>query len=458
MIGAGVEGQLSVAEARAMFTLFAAVKSPLLLGSDPSRMGPEYLAIVKNAEIIQINQDRLGVAAFAVTASRARVRSGHRESNRESNREANRQALPPASCPATPPPHHACCDHPNCRERNASECGVMSGCCYHGTAARGQCWLNNPPPPPPPPPGPSPQPDPDPGGLIAFCQWGAGAVTAAQQWTVDADGHVRQGAVCLERPADDVAAAAPGGADLMLAACSPGKPTQLFITLRVNETLAQIRVPAPTVSTTGAGRATATGGGASCVGTDGRRAVLVPCAVEDPRCARERCAHSVLSNQLWYLSSTTRQLMSSFTAADIPPLAGQNGAAQTPAPVRLGRWGPDNSTLVNIPLCMASVPSARPERIRQPPAVLPTAAPWPAQQVWAGPLINNSFVVVFWNLAEQAATMSASWAELGVPAGSSCTVRDMWAHRTLPEAATGTVGAQVPSHDVVALRLGCGGP
>ena len=53
MIGAGIEGQLSVPEARSLFTLFAAVKAPLLLGSDPSRMGAEYLDIAKNAEVIQ---------------------------------------------------------------------------------------------------------------------------------------------------------------------------------------------------------------------------------------------------------------------------------------------------------------------------------------------------------------------------------------------------------------------
>ena len=72
MIGAGIEGQLSVPEARSLFTLFAAVKAPLLLGSDPSRMGAEYLDIAKNAEVIAINQDPLGVAAVAVAASEVR--------------------------------------------------------------------------------------------------------------------------------------------------------------------------------------------------------------------------------------------------------------------------------------------------------------------------------------------------------------------------------------------------
>ena len=69
IVGAGVSGQLSISEARSLFTLFAAVKAPLLLGSDPTRMGPEYLALVKNEEVIAVNQDALGVAAVAVAAS-----------------------------------------------------------------------------------------------------------------------------------------------------------------------------------------------------------------------------------------------------------------------------------------------------------------------------------------------------------------------------------------------------
>jgi hypothetical protein len=101
---------------------------------------------------------------------------------------------------------------------------------------------------------------------------------------------------------------------------------------------------------------------------------------------------------------------------------------------------------------MASAPAPRPVRIRQPPVVLPREAPWPAQQVWAGPLSNDSFVVVLWNLGERAAKIDASWAAIGIPAGSTCTVRDMWARKWLADAA-GSVSAVVPGHDVAALRL-----
>lgn len=64
------------------------------------------------------------------------------------------------------------------------------------------------------------------------------------------------------------------------------------------------------------------------MGVVSRSVILVPCATEDPSCEHERCAHSVLSNQLWYLSSSTGQLMSSFTGESkaIPPLVGSSSS------------------------------------------------------------------------------------------------------------------------------------
>ena len=328
MIGAGIEGQLSVAEARATFTLFAAVKAPLLLGSDPSRMGAEYLDIVKNAEVLAVSQDSLGVAAVAVAVSDERVLE---------------EGAP--ACPMAPPTPHKCCDHPHCRLRNSTECHAMPACCFlKDRKGHATCWLN----------GPQHQ---------------------RRVWKQTGDG--------------------------------------------------------------------------SCVGTDGRRLLMVECATEDPKCELNRCAHSVLSNQLWYRSSSSNQLMSSFTASSIPPLGDRQLSGH-----QLG-WGPNNGSLVNIPLCMASAPnSKRPQRIPQPPPVLPAArsGPWPAQQVWAGPLSGGSFVVVLWNLGPAAATLTATWAAVGVPAGATCTVRDLWYHNWLPNA-TGSVSAVVPSHDVAAFKI-----
>ena len=176
-------------------------------------------------------------------------------------------------------------------------------------------------------------------------------------------------------------------------------PEQVFNLSRVNETLAQIRVPSQ------GGDSDRHQGEAmgSCVGTDGRKLLLVDCAVEDPQCQLNRCAHSVLSNQLWYLSSKTGQLISSWTHSAIPPLL---APSRQPAKISSGdvssgvissssKWGANNASLVNIPLCVASSPNPhRPTRIRQPPQVLPLRGPWPAQQVWAGPLSGGSVTVI----------------------------------------------------------------
>lgn len=61
-------------------------------------------------------------------------------------------------------------------------------------------------------------------------------------------------------------------------------------------------------------------------------------------------------------------------------------------------------------------------------------------------------MVVLWNLDIQPANMEATFADIGVAAGSTCSVRDLWQHTWLANA-TGRVRATVPSHDVVALKL-----
>eukprot|EP00729_Bicosta_minor_P025501 gene25501-10631_t len=100
-----------------------------------------------------------------------------------------------------------------------------------------------------------------------------------------------------------------------------------------------------------------------------------------------------------------KQLMSTFTASLIPPILLQdneslvmshrNGARQRK---QFTGWGPNDESVVFIPICIASAPQvpARPVRILQPPSVPPDTAgsEWPAQQVWAGPLSGGAFVVV----------------------------------------------------------------
>ncbi|KAK3676807.1 hypothetical protein LTR78_003011 [Recurvomyces mirabilis] len=56
-------GGLSAAEERAHFGLWAIAKSPLIIGTDLSKISSSSLAVLKNADIIAVNQDSLGKAA-----------------------------------------------------------------------------------------------------------------------------------------------------------------------------------------------------------------------------------------------------------------------------------------------------------------------------------------------------------------------------------------------------------
>ncbi len=54
-------GILSNAEEISQFSLWAISKSPLLIGSDLSKISEASLEILKNSEVIAVNQDPLGV-------------------------------------------------------------------------------------------------------------------------------------------------------------------------------------------------------------------------------------------------------------------------------------------------------------------------------------------------------------------------------------------------------------
>lgn len=56
-------GKMSLKEYRTHFALWAMAKSPLLIGCDLSKIKLEDLDILKNKEIIDINQDKLGKQA-----------------------------------------------------------------------------------------------------------------------------------------------------------------------------------------------------------------------------------------------------------------------------------------------------------------------------------------------------------------------------------------------------------
>jgi alpha-galactosidase len=55
-------GGMSITEYKSHFTLWAVFKSPLILGNDLTRLTPEISSIIKNKELIAINQDPLGLS------------------------------------------------------------------------------------------------------------------------------------------------------------------------------------------------------------------------------------------------------------------------------------------------------------------------------------------------------------------------------------------------------------
>ncbi|KAH7064786.1 glycoside hydrolase superfamily [Macrophomina phaseolina] len=62
-------GKLTAAEERAHFGLWAICKSPLLLGTDLTKIANTSLAVIRNSAVIAVNQDSLGRAASTFTPS-----------------------------------------------------------------------------------------------------------------------------------------------------------------------------------------------------------------------------------------------------------------------------------------------------------------------------------------------------------------------------------------------------
>jgi len=55
---------MSVNEDRAHFSMWAMLSAPLIAGNDLRNMSKETLEILTNAEVLAVNQDRLGIQAY----------------------------------------------------------------------------------------------------------------------------------------------------------------------------------------------------------------------------------------------------------------------------------------------------------------------------------------------------------------------------------------------------------
>jgi len=73
-------------------------------------------------------------------------------------------------------------------------------------------------------------------------------------------------------------------------------------------------------------------------------------------------------------------------------------------------------------------------------------------QVWAGAISNNKCAVVLFNRSTKEAEITANWEKIGLAAGTSATVRDLWEHKDVGSF-TGSYKAGVPAHGVVMLTV-----
>ena len=113
---------------------------------------------------------------------------------------------------------------------------------------------------------------------------------------------------------------------------------------------------------------------------------------------------------------------------------------------------------VDVPFCLATAPSARPPKEpARPPSITASLdcdgeGGKPVLLVFAGPLSGGSIAVGLVNKCQGNHTVTATWADIGATPGTTYTVRDVIAHKDLPDA-SGAVSAVVGEHDISALRL-----
>jgi len=81
------------------------------------------------------------------------------------------------------------------------------------------------------------------------------------------------------------------------------------------------------------------------------------------------------------------------------------------------------------------------------------ATPSANLEVWSKTLVGtNVRAVALLNRGAAAASITASWSALGIPAGAA-TVRDLWSHTDLGSFTGSYTAASVPSHGVVMLKV-----
>jgi len=73
-------------------------------------------------------------------------------------------------------------------------------------------------------------------------------------------------------------------------------------------------------------------------------------------------------------------------------------------------------------------------------------------EVWAGPLSDGSKAVILFNRSSGSAKITASWSDIGISAGTSCDVRDLWQRKSVGTFKD-SFSATVASHGVVMVKI-----
>lgn len=62
-------GEMTLYQQQTHFAFWAALKSPLIIGADLSKLSDESVAVLKNKDIIAVNQDSLGQAVHYIESA-----------------------------------------------------------------------------------------------------------------------------------------------------------------------------------------------------------------------------------------------------------------------------------------------------------------------------------------------------------------------------------------------------
>jgi len=73
--------------------------------------------------------------------------------------------------------------------------------------------------------------------------------------------------------------------------------------------------------------------------------------------------------------------------------------------------------------------------------------------VWAGPLADGSVAVVLLNRGNVTEDVTVAWTDLGLPASTSATVRDLWSHQDLGSFTNSFTAKSVRSHASVTIKI-----